>query len=140
MSARAFARSVPRQPVARRRELVAYVAVSALALGVDIVTLYLLAVQLGMNKALAAAVGYAAGLVAHYALAISRVFVFRRFGNRPRLEFALYAWTGLLGVASSYLVVLAGTASGLSLPLSKAVAVVVSFALTFLARRHLLFR
>ena len=120
-------------------EFSAYLIVSLLALGVDVLILYLLAGVLALDKPLSAAVAYLAGLFLHYRLAISRVFAYRRYAHQQGRELAGYVLTGFIGVASSYLIVLAGTRLQIGLAMSKAIAVVVAFGLTYVARRWLLF-
>jgi len=120
-------------------ELLAYLVVSLIALGVDVLILYLLAAVLSLDKPLSAAIAYLAGLLLHYRLAISRVFAYRRYANQQGRELAGYVLTGFIGVASSYLIVLAGTRLEVGLAVSKAVAVIVAFGLTYVARRWLLF-
>jgi len=117
----------------------AYVVVSALALIVDVATLYALSMAPGVDKPLATLLAYCTGLIVHYVLAISHVFAYRRFAQRRGLEFALYALVGIVGAVTTYVIVLGGTRIGVSLWPSKAVAVIVSFVLTYAVRRLLLF-
>ena len=122
-----------------RLEFTLYLAVSMIALGVDVGVLYALVLWTAMAKPLAGALAYAAGLVVHYELAVSKVFVFRRYlGKRP-IEFALYAITGAAGIAISAGIIWIGTWLDASLWASKAVAVAVSFVVTYLVRRRALF-
>jgi putative flippase GtrA len=129
------------RPVAKgaEREFSAYVIVSALALAIDVAVLYALAVVGSMDRPLAAVIAYVVGLAFHYWLAISHVFSYRRYAQQQDREFLGYVLTGCIGVAVSYLIVLAGTRLAIALAISKAVAVVVSFGITYLARRRLLF-
>ena len=120
-------------------EFLAYVAVSALALVVDVTVLYVLAEVMALDKPLSALLAYCTGLVAHYALAVSHVFSYRRYAQKRSLELGLYALAGVAGASASYLIVLAGTKLGTSLWPSKAVAVVVSFVLAYSLRRYFLF-
>ncbi|MEO8753477.1 MAG: GtrA family protein [Casimicrobiaceae bacterium] len=122
-----------------RTQFFRYLVVSVVALLADIAVLYVLAVRLAVNAPVAGAIAYAAGLVVHYVLAISRVFGFRRYEQRPATEFTLYALTGILGVCVSYLVLLGGQYAGASLWSAKSVAVAISFTLTYVARRWFLF-
>ena len=120
-------------------EFFAYVAVSALALAVDVVVLYVLAEGLALDKPLAAVMAYGVGLLAHYALAVTHVFPYRRYAEQRGVEMTLYALAGVIGAITSYAIVFAGTRLGVSLWSSKAVAVVVSFVLTYATRRRFLF-
>ena len=99
----------------RAGEFLAYMTVSAIALVVDLAVLYLLAVLLALDKPASALVAYCAGFIVHYALA------------------------GVAGATASYVIVLAGTMLGASLWSSKAVAVVISFAIAYSLRRYFLF-
>lgn len=120
-------------------EFARYVAVSVVALAVDVVVLWLLAVRLAMAAPVAGAIAYTAGLGVHYALAISQVFGFRRLSHWPAAEFALYAATGGAGVVISAAVLYVGERVGASLWTAKAVAVAIAFVVTYLIRRHALF-
>ena len=123
----------------RKGEFAAYVGVSVIALLVDILTLYALAVRLTMDRPLAAAIAYLAGLVVHYAISVTRVFHHRRYGHMQVAEFVLYAMTGFLGVVVSYLVIWGGDQIGVSLWTSKSAAVMISFTLTYIARKWFMF-
>ncbi len=120
-------------------EFSAYVIVSLLALSVDVLILYLLAGVFSLDKPLSAAIAYLVGLALHYRLATLRVFTYRRYARQQGRELAGYVLTGLIGVVTSYLIVLVGTQLQIALAMSKAVAVFVSFGLTYIARRSLLF-
>ncbi len=121
------------------REFARYVAVSVVSLGVDVLVLYLLAVRLGLNAPVAGTVSYVAGLAVHYVLAVSRVFGFRRLRHAPSAEFVLYAASGAVGAAVSYVVLWVGEEVGSSLWAAKAVAVAIAFVVTYLLRRRVLF-
>ena len=112
-----------------------YIAVSLLALAVDVTTLYLLAVIAGLARPVAAVCAYLLGLVVHYVLAVAFVFGYRRLARRQGAEFAGYVITGLIGVGTNYVVMLGGAEMGTALWESKAVAIVLSFGLTYIARR-----
>jgi len=120
-------------------EFLAYMTVSAIALVVDLAVLYVLAVLLALDKPASALVAYCVGFVVHYALAVSHVFEYRRYAQRKGIELTMYALAGVAGATASYVIVLAGTMLAASLWASKAVAVVVSFAIAYSLRRYLLF-
>ena len=120
-------------------EFIAYFTVSAIALAIDLAVLYVLAERLAVDKPLAVLIAYCVGFVAHYALAVSHVFEYRRFAQRRTIELTLYVLAGIAGASASYLIVLAGTVLGASLWPSKAVAVAVSFVIGYSLRRHFLF-
>jgi putative flippase GtrA len=120
-------------------ELMSYVAVSLLALFVDVLTLYLLVGAGHLARPIAAVIAYLVGLIVHYLLAVTFVFGYRRFGRHHGVEFAGYLITGLIGVGTNYAVMLAGAKMGAALWESKTTAVLLSFGLTYIARRSWLF-
>ncbi|MBK7792410.1 MAG: GtrA family protein [Betaproteobacteria bacterium] len=120
------------------REGLAYGVASALSLGVDLGVLFAL-VRVGLPAAPASAIGYAAGLVIHYLLAIRLVFVHRRFRSTVGFELGLYAATGVAGLLMTVAIVAAGQRLGFSLAFAKGVAVLASFVVVYLVRRALMF-
>ena len=120
-------------------ELILYVVVSLPALLVDAFGLYVPVVAFDVARPAAAVVGYLAGLIVHYLLAISLVFGYRRFGQQQRIELVGYLVTGLVGVVTNYVVILAGAEVGVALWESKTVAVILSFGPTYVARRRWFF-
>lgn len=122
-----------------KREFFFYLAVSVLALAIDISILYLGVVRLAMPGYLAAALAYAAGLVAHYLLSVRYVFAFRRLAAQRRTEALVYAITGLVGILLSAGMVHLGGLLGQPLTVSKLAAIVVSFVAIFLIRKATLF-
>ena len=123
----------------RAGEFLAYFAVSAIALAIDLAILYTLAERLAFDKPLATLIAYVVGFVFHYTLAVSHVFDYRRFAQRRTVELTIYALAGVAGAAASYAIVLAGTTLGASLWSSKTVAVAVSFVIGYSLRRYFLF-
>ena len=120
-----------------KKEFLLYGAVSVVALAVDVLLLYFAVVSLGMPAVLAAALAYAAGLVVHYVLSVRYVFTFRRMAGCG--EAMVYALTGVMGILLSAGVVHIGGLLGQSLPVSKLVAVLPSFASVFIIRKMTLF-
>lgn len=129
-------RSMPAGP---KQEFLRYVAVSAAALLVDVATLYLMAVVLQFDEAASTVIAYFVGLAAHYLLSIRLVFAFRRFGDRRRVELALYLASGVLGALFSGGVVRVALAAGLTLVVAKGIAVAGSFVLVYALRKAMLF-
>jgi putative flippase GtrA len=121
------------------REVVRYAVVSAIALGCDVVLLAILATS-GVAHVPASAIAYMAGLGVHYALATRFVFRHRLYSSRAKVEFAIYAAIGLVGLVLTAAIVRAGDALDVSLAVSKTVAVIVSFVAQYLLRRFVLFR
>ncbi len=122
-----------------KKEFLLYAAVSVVALAIDILILYVAAVRLVMPGYLAAALAYAAGLVAHYLLSVRYVFAYRRLASQRRTEVLVYALTGLLGILLSAGIVYLGGLLGQSLAVSKLAAIVVSFVAIFVTRKATLF-
>ena len=101
--------------------------------------LHLAAAKLTMPGYLAAALGYTAGLVAHYVLSVRYVFAFRRMLSQRRREALIYALTGLIGVLLSAGIVRVGELIGQSLAVSKLAAIGASFIAVFMIRKITLF-
>ncbi|WP_428027314.1 GtrA family protein [Altererythrobacter sp.] len=121
--------------------LVRYLFASAGALAVDMGT-FLALLALGMMSAPAAAAGYSMGILAHWLLSSRTVFqdsVARRGAERTRQK-ALFVISALLGLGLTTLVVGLGDWSGLDPRLAKLAAIVLSFALTYLLRKSVVFR
>lgn len=117
-----------------------YLGASALALAVDVAVLAACVAATSLPAGVSAGVGYGAGALAHYAL--SRRFVFPP-GWLDRLrwaEFAAFVASGLCGLAATVGVVrILSDEFAVALPVSKAVAVALSFVLVYLLRRSLVF-
>ena len=122
-----------------KKEFLLYAVVSALALAVDLVILYLATARFAMAGYLAAALAYAIGLAAHYVLSVRYVFRYRRMASQRRTEVMVYALTGLVGILLSAGIVHAGDLLGQSLAASKSVAIAVSFIAVFMIRKITLF-
>ena len=120
------------------REGLGYLLASVVALASDVGVLAAL-VHLGVDNVPAAVAGYCVGLAIHYALATRFVFAHRRYRDVRAVEGGLYALTGVVGLAMSASIVWLGDFAGLHLAVSKAIAVVASFAAIFALRRWLLF-
>jgi putative flippase GtrA len=116
-----------------------YLMASVLALGLDFGLLYLLTEQAGLHYLTSSAISYSTGAVLHYIVSVSFVFRERRVTD-PRLEFFGFFAIGLLGLAANQLVLKAAV-DGLALSylIGKVAAVGVSFTLTFVTRKAVLF-
>ena len=121
--------------------LLRYLAASALALGVDMGS-FLLLLRLNMPAAPAAAAGYSLGIVVHWLLSSRAVFSQGVAASGPQRTWqkAMFVGSALFGLAITTVVV--GTASTLGTDprIAKLVAVVVSFAATWLLRERVIFR
>ena len=117
-----------------------YVAVSAGALAVDFLC-FMALIEGGMPAAPAAAVGYSLGVLAHWLLSSRAVFaetVAAPGAGRYRQQ-AMFAGSALAGLGVTVAIVSAGAALGLDPRLAKLAAVAVSFQLTFVLRRRVVF-
>jgi putative flippase GtrA len=129
--------------LARLRDIVflRYVLASALALGIDLGTFFAL-LAAGTAPALAAAAGYAVGIVAHWLVSSRKVFqagVAERGPGRTRQK-AMFVFSALLGLAVTAGIVALGSAAGADPRLAKLVAIGVSFSITWLLRERIIFR
>lgn len=117
-----------------------YIAASAIALAVDM-GLFLAAMALGMQSALAAALGYLAGIAAHWLISSRAVFTGRvaERGTARRQQQILFFGSALVGLAITTAIVGLGSTFGLDPRLAKLAAIAVSFQVTYLLRQRLVF-
>lgn len=116
-----------------------YLLASAAAFAVDFAAYVALIRLAGWHYLLAAPAGFALGLATVYVLSVRWVFRVRRLRD-ARLEFAIFAGIGLLGMGVNEAVIYVGVAQGgLSFELAKVVSAGVVFALNFILRKLLLF-
>jgi putative flippase GtrA len=116
-----------------------YLAASVIALGCDFGLLWLLTERAGMHYLASSAISYSTGAVLHYVISAAFVFRERRLSDR-RAEFIGFFAIGLFGLAVSQLVMKAAVEGlGQSYLFGKVAAVGVSFVLTFVTRRAVLF-
>jgi len=116
-----------------------YLLASVVALGLDFSLLWLLTSRVGLHYLTSSAISYSTGAVLHYAISVTLVFRERRLADR-RMEFAGFFAIGLLGLAANQLVMKAAVDGlGQSYLLGKVAATGVSFVLTFVTRRAVLF-
>lgn len=125
----------------RKTTVIRYGIASVGALAVDM-GLFLALLSIGMMAAIASAIGYSAGIVAHWILSSRKVFndsVAERGAARTRQK-ALFVVSALIGLALTTAIVGLVTALHGDPRLAKLVAIVVSFTATWLLRKHLVFR
>ena len=125
----------------RRLVLLRYLLASLGALAVDMGS-FLALLALGTAAAPASAAGYALGIVAHWLASSRTVFVdgvAERGAERTRQK-ALFVGSALVGLALTTAIVASGTSLGFDPRLAKLVAIVVSFAATWLLRSRIVFR
>lgn len=117
-----------------------YVFASAAALAADL-GIYVLLLSAGIDAVAAAVAGYSLGVAVHWLL--STRLVFRRSGDmkggeRWRAK-VLFALTAVVGVGTTAGVVALCVYEGLSPLLAKLIAIAVSFNVTYVLRRWLVF-
>ena len=117
-----------------------YIVASAGALGVDM-ALFMAALALAVPPVAAAAIGYGAGIGAHWLLSSRVVFTGRLAGKgrARRQQQALFLVSALAGLALTTAIVGLGTLIGGEPRLAKLAAIAVSFQVTYLLRRKLVF-
>lgn len=124
----------------RQAALSRYLGASVVALGFDM-TSFLVLLALGMPAAPGSALSYALGIAVHWFISSRAVFtagVAERGPARTRQK-ALFVASALVGLALTAGVVGFGSALGLDPRLAKIIAVVVSFAATWLLRARIVF-
>lgn len=84
-----------------------YFGASALALGIDTAILAGLVYLAGVHYLVAAPLGFAGGLALVYLLSVRWVFAERRLADR-RVEFAIFAFIGLVGMGINELILYIG--------------------------------
>lgn len=126
----------------RKLTFVRYGIVSVGALAVDL-GIFLALLQSGMLSALAAALGYAVGIFAHWMLSSRKVFQDRVSdrGTRERTQQkAMFVVSALLGLVLTMAVVGAGEMLGVDPRVAKVFAIGLSFILTYMLRNVVIFR
>ena len=117
-----------------------YLAVSIAALTIDL-GLFLLLQQLGLPVFAVSALSYSAGIVAHWLLSSRMVFAaeLRPRGAARAGQQALFVLSALVGLGVTVAIV-SFASMMIDARLAKLVAVIVSFQVTYLLRRSLVFR
>jgi putative flippase GtrA len=121
--------------------VVRYGIASVGALAVDMGS-FLALLALGTWAAAASAASYCLGIVAHWLLSSRTVFsdtVAARGAGRTRQK-ALFVGSALVGLAITTAIVWTGDSAGVDPRLAKLVAIVVSFAATWVLRSRVVFR
>lgn len=123
---------------ARLAELPRYTVISVVALSVDMTVLMLMALL--VHYLWAATMGFVAGAVTSYVLAVRWAFRHRRLARRPGREFVAYALVGLAGLALNNLVIaLAASTAALPLAGAKVLAAGATFVFNYGVRKRVLF-
>lgn len=125
----------------RQVTLVRYILASVGALAVDMGA-FLALLAAGVPAMAASAIGYSAGIVAHWLLSSRKVFadqVAERGAARTRQK-AMFVISALIGLGLTTAIVGAATLAGVDPRAAKLVAIVASFAATWLLRKRVVFR
>ena len=125
----------------RQATLLRYGLASVGALAVD-TGLFLALLALGLTGVAASVLGYSAGIAAHWLLSSRAVFTdgLAPSGAARIRQKGLFIGSALIGLALTTLIVAAVTALHGDARLGKLVAIGASFTVTWLLRRHLVFR
>jgi putative flippase GtrA len=117
-----------------------YVAASGVSLTVDF-GLFMGALSLGMAPAAAAAFGYAMGVLCHWILSSRLVFVGHVASDAASRwhQQALFVGSALVGLAITTSIVGLGSRYGLDPRLAKIIAIGVSFQVTYVLRKKVVF-
>jgi putative flippase GtrA len=123
-----------------RSTYIRYVVASGGALGVDM-ALFMAALALAMAPAAAAALGYCAGILAHWLMSSRAVFIghLAEKGSARRQQQVLFLGSALVGLAITVAIVGLGHKLAVDPRLAKLVAIAISFQVTYLLRRKLVF-
>lgn len=121
--------------------LVRYMLASVGALAVDMGS-FLVLLSIGVIAAGASAISYSLGILAHWLLSSRTVFhdTVAAKGIERTKQKAMFVISALLGLAVTTAIVGGGDFAGLDPRLAKLVAIVASFALTWMLRSKLVFR
>ena len=116
-----------------------YVGASAIALGIDM-TVFIASHAGGLRAATAAAIGYSAGILAHWLLSSRVVFARGRRDGTDRIrQQGLFVVSAIVGLLLTVAIVGLGSVLGVPPIFAKVVAVGVSFQATYLMRSKLVF-
>ena len=117
-----------------------YIGASVVALGVDFST-FMAALSLGVPPALAAAIGYVAGIVCHWLISSRMVFTAQLATTAVgrRQQQGLFVLSALVGLGITTGIVGLGTRYGIDPRIAKGIAIVVSFQATYMLRKKVVF-
>jgi putative flippase GtrA len=121
--------------------LARYLAASVGALAVDVGG-FLGLLALGMAAGPASAIGYSLGIAAHWLMSSRAVFsdAVALRGRERTVQKGLFVISALAGLALTTAIVMLADRAGIDPRLAKLVAIVASFALTYLLRARMVFR
>jgi putative flippase GtrA len=117
-----------------------YIGASIVSLAVDF-AIFMATLALGILPAVAAATGYVAGIVCHWAISSRLVFTAQIAASAAgrRQQQALFVLSALVGLGITTGIVGIGSRYGLDPRIAKGVAIVVSFQATYVLRRKVVF-
>ena len=117
-----------------------YIGASLAALGVDF-AIFMTALSLGVPPALAAALGYMAGIACHWLISSRFVFMAQvaSDGTARRNQQGLFVLSALVGLGITTAIVGLGSRFGLDPRIAKGAAIVVSFQATYVLRKKVVF-
>jgi putative flippase GtrA len=117
-----------------------YIGASIVSLAVDF-AIFMATLGLGILPAVAAATGYVAGIVCHWAISSRLVFTAQIAASAAgrRQQQALFVLSALVGLGITTGIVGIGSRYGLDPRIAKGVAIVVSFQATYVLRRKVVF-
>lgn len=123
-----------------RAQALRYLVVGGVAFVVDYALLVLLTELFAVDYLVSAVIAFTAGLAVNYCLCTTFVFSGRSLSNR-RLEFAIFAAIGVIGLGLTELILWCGEeVLGIDYRIAKFFAVAVVLAWNFGVRRAVLFR
>jgi putative flippase GtrA len=125
----------------RQIRLARYMAASVVALGADMGS-FLLLLGIGVFAAGASAAGYCLGILVHWLVSSRKVFgdTLAASGPARTRQKVLFVFSALLGLGLTTTIVGAADFAGFNPRLAKLVAIVASFALTWVLRNRIVFR
>lgn len=130
-------------PLNRLRQIVLarYILASVGALAVDMGTFRAL-LSAGMTPVTASAIGYSIGIAVHWILSSRKVFADQvaAGGIARTRQKAMFVVSALIGLAVTTMIVGGASAAGLDPSIAKLCAIVVSFTVTWLLRKRVVFR
>jgi len=118
-----------------------YFGVSAAALVVDMLFFSMGVRLLAWAWFAAATLGFVAGVLFSYALSVRYVFSARKWKSRPTAEFFIFAFLGMIGLATTQVTLYVCIEIFAMIPeVAKMIASILAFLSNFLSRKIFLFR
>ena len=117
-----------------------YIGASVISLGVDF-AVFMAALTLGAPPAIAAATGYIAGIICHWAISSRFVFAGQMAATASgrQQQQALFVLSALVGLGLTTGIVGIGSRFGLDPRIAKVIATMVSFQATYVLRKKVVF-